>query len=103
MCQVHLHDDAVFTACDSFGFVQLLQSYFWPLGRASDQSRIEDRFCAGHRVCVLKRQPWEQSPRAAGAGHAQENGVSNSIFLHHLLDFYSFPYCFLSVLTGKPY
>lgn len=95
MCQVHLHNDAVFTACDSFVFVQLLQSYFWPLGHAFDQSRAEDRFCAGHRVCVLIREPWELSPRAAGAGRAQEKGISNSIFLLHLLHFTVSPTVFL--------
>lgn len=95
MCQVHLHNDVVFTACDSFGFVQLLQSYFWPLGHAFDQSRMEDRFCAGHCVGVLKREPWEQSPRTASAGHTQEKGVSNSIFLLHLLHFTVSPTVFL--------
>lgn len=59
-------------------------------GHAFEQSRAEDRFCAGHRVCVLKREPWEQSPGAAGAGHAQEKGVSTpfSYFIYSILQFF---------------
>lgn len=108
-CQVHHHNNVIFTACDSFRFVQLLQSCSWPRRHTFKWNGLQDGFCADQDACVLKKAALgAELPNllihrmAAPSAVCPGKGGFSLPFATSFTPFYSFTYRFFWAVKGKP-